>query len=156
MCWCLPFCLPNHKKRKTATPGEKRTPERPAPDLLQGNGIPVIAQAQEKRESKDASRARRSRETATTRSPRSEREGSRLQQRQQLLNAHRGSVRYGADLKLQVPNIWHRPIALGKENSSQEMLLSPTPHTTAHHRQRHLKRSSQTTLRGRGAKRDPL
>ncbi|KAF2844976.1 hypothetical protein T440DRAFT_502745 [Plenodomus tracheiphilus IPT5] len=58
-------------------------------------------------------------------------------------------------LKVDVPEMHHRAARPGSTNSSQEALLNPRPYRSQHTRQRYPKRSSQTTLRGRGAKRDP-
>jgi len=50
--------------------------------------------------------------------------------------------------------MWYRPVDPEGSNSSEEMLLNPRPHRSQHgHRQHHPKHNSQTTLRGRGAKR---
>lgn len=48
--------------------------------------------------------------------------------------------------------MWYRSVD-PDSNSSEEMLLNPRPQRSPHHRQRHPKHTSQSTLRGRGAKR---
>lgn len=166
MCWCFPFGLSNTQKRKASSASEKKRRERPpAPQSLHGNGVPVVADVQEKRRSKEAPRKRKSKETIPPRSPRREREDRRPRQdrthqdyaRQDYhyQDAYRSREQYRPALNVQVPNMWHRSVDPDEVNSSQEMLLNPRPHRSPHHRQRHPKRTSQTTLRGRGAKRDP-
>ncbi|KAF2440754.1 hypothetical protein P171DRAFT_489448 [Karstenula rhodostoma CBS 690.94] len=58
-------------------------------------------------------------------------------------------------LAVNVPPMWHRRAGSTSSNSSEEMLLNPRPdrHTPNDRRHRHAKHTSQSTLRGRGAKR---
>ncbi|KAF2877123.1 hypothetical protein BDV95DRAFT_625160 [Massariosphaeria phaeospora] len=156
MCWCFPFGLPGGKKRKSSSSGEKKRRERPVSDSLHGHGEPVVAEVEEKRRSKETPRKKRSRETVTPRSPRRDKEERRPRQPSQAPDAHRSRGQHRPDLNVQVPAMWHRSVAQDSGNSSQETLLNPRPHRSPHHRQRHPKRTSQTTLHGRGAKRDPL
>ncbi|KAF2192388.1 hypothetical protein K469DRAFT_554788 [Zopfia rhizophila CBS 207.26] len=155
MCWCFPFGLSNTKKRKSTSSGEKKRRERPATDPLHGTGVAVVTEVQEKRRSKGSPQKRKSRETVTPRSPRREREEYRPRQEYRYRNEYRSREQYRPALDVQVPNMWYRSVEPESTNSSQEMLLNPRPHRSPHHRQRHPKRTSQTTLRGRGAKRDP-
>lgn len=166
MCWCFPFGLSSNKKRKSTSPAEKKRRERPGAESLHGSGVAVAAEVQEKRRSKEPPRTRRSGETVTLRSPRREREEHRPRQQQQqqqyqyqyqYQDVYRASDQYRAPatLSVQVPNMWHRSVDPNSTNSSQETLLNPRPHRSPHQRQAHPKRTSQTTLRGRGAKRDP-
>ncbi|KAF2254661.1 hypothetical protein BU26DRAFT_143162 [Trematosphaeria pertusa] len=158
MCWCFPFGLSHNTKRKSSSSGQKKRRERPAADALHGDGKPVVAAVQEKHRSKEAPKKRRSRETVTPRSPRREREEHRSRQQDQYQyqyhDAYRSREQYRPALNVQVPNMWHRSVDPESVNSSEEMLLNPRPHRSPHHRQHHPKRTSQTTLRGRGAKRD--
>ncbi|KAF2476721.1 uncharacterized protein BDR25DRAFT_171653, partial [Lindgomyces ingoldianus] len=143
------------KKRKSTSSGEKKRREKPAGDPLHGNGVAVVTEVQEKRRSKGSTQKRRSRETVSTRSPRREREEHRPRYEYQYNDVYRTGDQYRPSLNVQVPSMWQRPVDPESTNSSQEMLLNPRPHRSPHHRQRHPKRTSQTTLRGRGAKRDP-
>lgn len=156
MCWCFPFNLSNSKKRKSSSSGEKKRRDRPVAAPLHGAGLPVVAEVQEKRRSKESPSKKRSKETVTPRSPRREKEGStRHGHTQQYYDAYQSREQYRPALNVQVPNMWYRTVDPDSTNSSQEMLLNPRPQRSQHHRQRHPKRTSQTTLRGRGAKRDP-
>lgn len=155
MCWCFPFGLSSNKKRKSTSSGEKKRREKPPTESLHGNGLPVVAEVQEKRRSKETSRKRRSGEPVTPRTPRREREEHRPRQQSQYQDVYRSSDQYRPPLNVQVPAMWHRAVDLDSTNSSQETLLNPRPHRSPHQRQAHPKRTSQTTLRGRGAKRDP-
>ncbi|KAL5390929.1 hypothetical protein DPSP01_001426 [Paraphaeosphaeria sporulosa] len=58
-------------------------------------------------------------------------------------------------LAVNVPPMWHRRAGSTSSNSSEEMLLNPRPDRPAANdrRHRHAKHTSQSTLRGRGAKR---
>ncbi|KAF2022355.1 hypothetical protein BU24DRAFT_430699 [Aaosphaeria arxii CBS 175.79] len=87
----------------------------------------------EKRRSRETPPKRRSKETVSSHSPRQERR----------------TPRHGESYR---PSLNVQPES---RNSSQEMLLNPRPHRSQHHRQRHPKHTSQSTLRGRGEKRDP-
>lgn len=155
MCWCFPFGTSNKKKRNSTSSSEKKRRERPAADPLHGNGVPIVAEVQEKRRSRETPRKKRSKETVTTRSPRREREEPHSRQDYQYRDTYSSRDQYRPALNMQVPNMWYRSVDAESTNSSQEMLLNPRPHRSQHHRQRHPKRTSQTTLRGRGAKRDP-
>ncbi|KAF2656683.1 hypothetical protein K491DRAFT_568690, partial [Lophiostoma macrostomum CBS 122681] len=143
------------KKRKSTSSSEKERRERPAAESLHGNGAPVVAEVQEKRRSKETPRKRRSGETVTMRSPRQQRDEHHPRADYQPQHAYTGRVQYAPTLNVQVPSMWYRSVEPESTNSSQEMLLNPRPHRSPHHRQRHPKHTSQSTLRGRGAKRDP-
>ncbi|KAF2735584.1 hypothetical protein EJ04DRAFT_193245 [Polyplosphaeria fusca] len=157
MCWCFPFGLSNTKKRKSTSSPDKKRREKPVVETLHGDGLPVVAEVREKRRSSETTQKRRSREAVTTRSPRREREEPRSRQtyQYQYADAYKSREQYRPSLNVQVPNMWHRTVDPEDASSSQEMLLNPRPHRSPHQRQRHPKRTSQTTLRGRGAKRDP-
>jgi hypothetical protein len=156
MCWCFPFGLSKNKNRKTAPSGEKRRRERAPAESLHGNGATVVAEKQEKRRSRETPRTRRSRETVTPRSPRRERSVPHQSQYEYARrNVYGAEQHYRPALNVQVPNMWYRSVDPDSDNSSQEMLLNPRPHRSPHERQRHPRRTSQSTLRGRGAKRDP-
>ncbi|KAF2132364.1 hypothetical protein P153DRAFT_374111 [Dothidotthia symphoricarpi CBS 119687] len=146
MCWsALNSCFSSNKKPKDPSSEEKRKKRgSPADDVLHGRGKPVVAEVSEKRRSKETHRKRSSAETETPRSPRREREGRRS--RSQYDDVHRHREPY-------TPTLDERPS--GSMGSSQETLLNPRPHRSQHNRQRHPKQTSQSTLRGRGAKRDP-
>lgn len=154
MCWCFSFGLSSSKKPKRPSSGEKKRRDGPD-DALHGRGKPVAAEVSEKRRSGDSSRKRRSTETATPRSPRREREEQRPPTQQYYEDAYQRRDQYRPALNVQVPEMYYRTAVPGSTHSSQEALLNPRPHRSQQTRQRHPKRTSQTTLRGRGAKRDP-
>ncbi|PSN69810.1 hypothetical protein BS50DRAFT_598635 [Corynespora cassiicola Philippines] len=146
------FCT---AQRKTSSSTEKKKRDRPAAEHLRGNGVPVVAEVQEKRKSRETPKRRRPKESVAPRSPpRRERE-QRPREQSRHHDTYRRDEQYRPALNVQVPEMWHRSVDPGSANSSQEMLLNPRPHRSQHQRQRHPKRTSQTTLRGRGAKRDP-
>lgn len=154
MCWCFNFGFSSKKKRQNPPWTEKkRTDELDEP--LHGKGKAVVAEVSEKRRSSETHRKRKSRESTSPRSSRREKEehGPKLQQYHG--NAYQNREAHRPSMNVQVPSMWHRPVGPGSTNSSQEALLNPRPHRSTHQRQRHPKRTSQTTLRGRGAKRDP-
>ncbi|KAF2704961.1 hypothetical protein K504DRAFT_347456, partial [Pleomassaria siparia CBS 279.74] len=162
----VPRCSGRRKRRrKSSSSAEKKRRERPPPESLHGNGVPVVEQVQEKRRSNDTHGKRSLGDTVTPRSPRSPRRDKerareehrpRQQYQYQYPDVHRNSDSYRPPmLNVQVPNMWHRTVDSDSTNSSQETLLNPRPHRSPHHRQAHPKHTSQTTLRGRGAKRDP-
>lgn len=158
MCWCFPFGLSNSKSRKPTSSSDRKRREKPVANPLHGNEVPAIAEVQEKRRSremKDPARTKSHTESAPTRTTQHRRQDSRPQQdyRRRDMYGQKGTQR--PDLNLQVPNMWYRSVDPASTHSSQEMLLNPRPHRSTHDRQRHPKRSSQSTLRGRGAKRDP-
>ncbi|KAF1941238.1 hypothetical protein EJ02DRAFT_503611 [Clathrospora elynae] len=144
------------KKRKISSSSEKRRGDS-AGDALHGEGRPVVAEVSEKRSSKDSRKKRRSEESGSPRSPRrdKEREEHRPRSQQHHEDAHRSHDQYRPLLHVQVPEIYNRSVNPGSVNSSQEALLNPRPHRSQHTRRRHPKQTSQSTLRGRGAKRDP-
>ncbi|CAO2657169.1 Nn.00g032950.m01.CDS01 [Neocucurbitaria sp. VM-36] len=154
MCWCFNFGFSSNRKRKNSSSGEKKRRDKPD-DALHGKGKTVVTEVSEKRRSGDATRKRRSGETVTPRSPRREREEHRPRSQQYYEDVYQSREQYRPALNVQVPDMYHRPVNPGSTNSSQEALLNPRPHRSQHTRQRHPKRTSQTTLRGRGAKRDP-
>src|SRR5689334_16063889 len=110
MCWCFPFGLSNTKKRKSTSSSEKKRREKPSVEPLHGNGIPVVAEVQEKRRSRDSghSQKRRSRETVSTRSLRREHEAHRSRQTHQYAEAYKSRDEYRPSLNVQVPDMWHR------------------------------------------------
>ncbi|KAF1829842.1 hypothetical protein BDW02DRAFT_509012, partial [Decorospora gaudefroyi] len=150
-----------NKKRKTSSSDEKKRRDRPADGALHGEGRAVVAEVSEKRSSKESSRKRRSGDSTprSPRSPRREREREREEPRplsqHHYEDAYRRREQYRPALNLQVPQMYHRAVDAESVNSSQEALLNPRPHRSQHHRRRHPKQTSQSTLRGRGAKRDP-
>jgi hypothetical protein len=159
MCWSFNFGFPSNKKRKSSsTSDEKKRREYPADGALHGEGRPVVAEVSEKRSSKESSRKRRS-GGSTPRSPQREREKEREEHRPRSVHhyedAHRSREQYRSALNLAVPQMYHRSVDPGSVNSSQEALLNPRPHRSQHHRRRHPKQTSQSTLRGHGSKRDP-
>jgi hypothetical protein len=154
MCWCFSFGLSSKKKPQVSSSREKK--RRDAPDEpLHGRGKVVVADVTEKRRSSETHRKRRSAESTSPRSSRREREEHRPRSQQYYDDAYQSRESYKPSLNVQVPEMWHRSVEPGSTNSSQEALLNPRPHRSTHQRQRHPKRTSQTTLRGRGAKRDP-
>lgn len=154
MCWCFNFGFSSKKKPQSSSSGEKK--RRDGPDeLLRGKGKTVTAKVSEKRSSISSHRKRRSGDSGATRSPRREKEEHRPRSQQYQDDTYRSREAYRPDLNVEVPQLWHRTVDPASANSSQEALLNPRPHRSQHQRQRHPKRTSQTTLRGRGAKRDP-
>lgn len=166
MCWCFPFGALAPKKRKPPPVEErKRRRERQPVDPLRGDGVAVVGEVQEKPKS-SSSRSERSEKrspprstrsrTSTQQSPRREREERRPRQEPRYHDARRSrETSTRPPLNVQVPEMWYRTTEPEGGNSSTEMLLNPRPHRSPHERQRHPKRTSQSTLRGRGAKRDP-
>jgi hypothetical protein len=154
MCWCFSFGFASNKKHKSSPSSEKKRRDRPD-DALRGEGIPVVAEVSEKRRSSETHRKRRSGESVTPRSSRREREEHRPSSQSYDDDVYRSRDSYRPALNVQVPEMWHREAEPASASSSQEALLNPRPHRSQHQRQRHPKRTSQTTLRGRGAKRDP-
>ncbi|KAL6703717.1 hypothetical protein ACN47E_009411 [Coniothyrium glycines] len=156
MCWSSFFGIPNSKKPKgSSSSSEKKRRDSPAHGALHGHGQPVVADVSEKRRSKDSTRKRRSKETPTLRAPGRGMEEPRPRSQRGVEDAHLKREHRRPTLNVQVPDLHHRPIIPGSACSSQEALLNPRPHRSQHTRQRHPKRPSQGTLKGRGAKRDP-
>jgi hypothetical protein len=154
MCWCFSFGFSGSKKKQTSSAGEKK--RRDGPDQpLHGKGKAVVAEVSEKRRSSDTHRKRRSGESTTPRSPRREKEEHRPRSQEYRDDTRPTRESYRPDLNVQVPEIHYRTVEPISASSSQEALLNPRPQRSQHQRQRHPKRTSQTTLRGRGAKRDP-
>ncbi|RMZ69362.1 hypothetical protein GMOD_00006147 [Pyrenophora seminiperda CCB06] len=156
MCWSFNFGLPGKKKPKTPPSSEKKRRDKPSDGALRGQGRAVAEDISEKRSSRDSTGKRRSADS-TPRSPRREREREEQRPRSQYTyeDAYRSRERYRPAQHLQVPQTYHRSSEPTNVNSSQETLLNPRPHRSQHHRRRHPKQTSQSTLRGRGAKRDP-
>jgi hypothetical protein len=153
MCWGFSFSFSGKKKRKVSS-DEKKRRNTPGEDALHGKGRPVATDIQEKRRSREARGKRTSRETEAPPELRQERsERRRSQYHHQYGHATRDQ--YRPALNVQVPDMWHRSVDPESRNSSQEQLLNPRPHRSTHQRQRHPRHTSQSTLRGRGAKRDP-
>jgi len=154
MCWCFSFGSSSKKKQQTSSSSEKKRRDAPE-EPLRGKGRPVSAEVSEKRRSSSTHRRRKSGDSGTTRSSKREKEDHRPRSQQYYEDAYQSRGKYRPDLNVEVPDMWHRTVDTGSNNSSQEALLNPRPHRSQHQRQRHPKRTSQTTLRGRGAKRDP-
>jgi hypothetical protein len=155
MCWCFNFGLSSKKKQQSSSSGEKKRRDG-ADEPLRGKGRPVVAEVSEKRRSSSTHRRKKSGDSGTTRSSRREKEEHRPRSQQYVDDAPPQRETYRPALDVQVPEMWHRTVETGSTNSSQEALLNPRPQRSSQHqRQRHPKRTSQTTLRGRGAKRDP-
>ncbi|KAG9189872.1 hypothetical protein G6011_06740 [Alternaria panax] len=184
MCWSFNFGIPgsgkNRKSLSSSADEKKKRRDRPADSALRGEGRPVAAATEysEKRSSKessgskDASRKRRSADATSTfspstpRSPRRERESDEHQHRPRSKHYHHEDVYHDRSTRRPLaplvdddatPRVYrrsaHEPIT---PNSSQEALLNPRPHRSQHRRRQHPKQTSQSTLRGRGAKRDPV
>lgn len=160
MCWCFNFGFSSKPKNKSSS-NEKRRRDAPADGALHGKGRPVVAEVQEKRRSKDSSKRRRSTDAEVPRSPRWTRREVDVRSQYQHADTYQGYEQHRPALNVQVPTIWQRSVYPGgayhpgSTHSSQETLLNPRPHRSTHQRQRHPKHTSQGTLRGRGAKRDP-
>ncbi|KNG44730.1 hypothetical protein DDE82_006716 [Stemphylium lycopersici] len=160
MCWSFNFGFPGNKKPKTSSSSdEKKRRDAPADNALRGKGRPIFEEYSEKGDSKESSRKRRSGDSTprSPRSPRREREREEHHPRSQrhYEDAYRSREHYRPALNLDAPQMRQRSVEPESVNSSQETLLNPRPHRSQHHRRRHPKQSSQSTLRGRGAKRDP-
>lgn len=163
MCWSFNFGFPANKKHKTSSSspsGEKKKRDAPADSALRGHGRPIVEDFSEKRSSKGSSRKRRSGDSSQSapRSPRREKQRDDHTPRspRHYEDAYRRREHYRSPLNLEVPRTYHGSFVPQSVNSSQETLLNPRPHRSQHHRRRHPTQSSQGTLRGRGAKRDPL
>jgi hypothetical protein len=154
MCWCFSFGFSSKKKPKSSSSGEKKRRDRPD-EPLQGKGKTVVAEVSEKRKSSETHRKRRSGDSTSPRSSRREKEEHRPKSQPYHDDVYQSRGSYRPSLNLEVPETWQRPVDPASTNSSQETLLNPRPHRSTHQRQRHPRRTSQTTLRGRGAKRDP-
>lgn len=161
MCWCFNFGFSSKPKKKSSSSSEKRKRDAPAGGALHGKGRPVVAAVEEKRKSKDSSRQRRSTDAEALRSPRTTRTEVYQRSQYQYEDQYQGYEQHRPALNVEVPTMWQRPVYSGgvqypgSTHSSQETLLNPRPHRSTHQRQRHPKHTSQGTLRGRGAKRDP-
>ncbi|KAF2818755.1 hypothetical protein CC86DRAFT_255780, partial [Ophiobolus disseminans] len=142
------------KQQTSSSSGEKKRRDGPD-DPLRGKGKAVVAEVSEKRRSSSTHRKRRSADSGTTRSPRREKDEHRPRSQPHHDEVYQSRETYRPALNVQVPEMWHRTVDPGSTNSSQEALLNPRPQRSQHQRQRHPKRTSQTTLHGRGAKRDP-
>lgn len=151
MCWPgLNFGFSSNKKPKEPPLEEKKRRGPPPGNVLHGGGKTVVS---EKRRSKEGPRKRSAGEHEALRSPRRDREEHRP--RSQYEHVHRTREHYRPNSDPQPPIKRYRSEETGIKGSSQEMLLNPRPHRNQHDRQRHSKHTSQSTLRGRGAKRDP-
>jgi hypothetical protein len=153
---CFNFGSSSKKKQQSSSSSEKKRRDAPE-ELLRGKGRPVVAEVSEKRRSNSTHRRRKSGDSGTTRSSKREKEEDRPRSQQHHEDAFQGRGTHRPALNVEVPDKWYRAVdtGTGSNNSSQEALLNPRPHRSQHQRQRHPKRTSQTTLRGRGAKRDP-
>jgi hypothetical protein len=155
MCWCFSFSSLGKKKRQSSSSSGEKKRRDGQEEALRGKGRPVVAEVSEKRKSSDTHRKRRSGESTSPRSSRREKEEHRPKSQHYYDDAYQRRESYRPSLNVQVPEMWHRSVEPESAHSSQETLLNPRPHRSTHQRQRHPKRTSQTTLRGRGAKRDP-
>ena len=154
MCWCFNFGFSSKHKQKESSSSEKKRRDRPD-DALRGDGKPIVAEVSETRRSSETHKKRRSGESDTPRSPRREREEQRPRSRRYEDDTYQRRDDYRPSIEAQVLASRQRSAEQPSASSSQEALLNPRPHRSQHQRQRHPKRTSQTTLRGRGAKRDP-
>jgi hypothetical protein len=154
MCWCFNFGFSSKPKGKTSS-SEKRRRDAPADSALHGKGRPVASEVQEKRRSRESTRKRKSTEAEVPRSPRRAREQVDPRSQYHHAEMYTNYEQHRPALNVEVPNMWQRSVYPGSTHSSQETLLNPRPHRSTHQRQRHPKHTSQSTLRGRGAKRDP-
>lgn len=161
MCWCFNFGFSSRPKYKSPTSNEKRRRDAPAVGALNGKGRPVVTEVQEKHRTKEPSRKRRSTDAEVPRSPRRARTEVDSRSQHHYAPVYQGYEQYRPALNVQVPTMWQRSVYPGtayypgSTHSSQETLLNPRPHRSTRQRQRHPKQTSQGTLRGRGAKRDP-
>ncbi|KZM19775.1 uncharacterized protein EKO05_0004160 [Ascochyta rabiei] len=157
MCWCFNFGFSSKSKSKSSSSNEKRKRDAPADGVSHGNGRPIVGELQEKRRSRDSTKKRRSTNADVPRLPRRARDEVEPQSQYQ----HSDPYQHRPTLNVQVPSMRQRSVHPGgtqyatSTHSSQETLLNPRPHRSTHQRQRHPKHTSQSTLRGRGAKRDP-
>lgn len=159
MCWSFNFGFSSRPKNKSSG-NERRRRDAPADGALHGKGRPIVAEVQEKRKSKDSSKRKRSTNAEVQRSPRRTKNDVDARSQYQYGEVYSGDEQHGPALNVQKPAIWQRPTdpggaCSGGIRTSQETLLNPRPHRSTHQRQRHPKHTSQGTLRGRGAKRDP-
>ncbi|OCK81555.1 hypothetical protein K432DRAFT_415949 [Lepidopterella palustris CBS 459.81] len=170
MCWCWPSfgnsansSKKRSKPKRTDKTSEKRSSDTSFPEVV----VVTVTQP----DSHAPREKRRHRETSKP----SEKPKARESQSQRLQGNSRPRESRGAggtnrrrgnstiresqrpSLQVDVPNRWYRTVeaASSLDNSSTEMLLNPRPERSRHHRQRHPTRNSTSTLRGRGAKRDP-
>lgn len=161
MCWCFNFGFSSKPKSKSLSSNEKRRRDPPADGALHGKGRPVVAGVQEKRRSKESTTKKRSTDAEVLHSARRAKDEVNPRLHDQYGGSYQGYEQRRPALNVQVPNMWQRSVPLGgspypaSTHSSQETLLNPRPHRSTHQRQRHPKHTSQSTLRGRGAKRDP-
>jgi hypothetical protein len=153
MCWGFKLGFSSQKKSKSSSSGEKKRRDG-TDEPLRGKGKATVAEVSEKRRSSETHRKRRSADSTSLRSSRREKDEHRPRS-QPYDDVYQSRESYRPALNLEVPEMWQRPAEAGSTNSSQETLLNPRPHRSTHQRQRHPRRTSQTTLRGRGAKRDP-
>ncbi|KAH9868803.1 hypothetical protein J1614_007877, partial [Plenodomus biglobosus] len=142
-------------KSSPSSSNEKRRHGKPLDHALHAEGRTTLTEISEKRSSKESNRKRRSGDSSTPRSPRRERDDHHTRDRHYHKDTLQSRGEYRSALIVEVPEVYHREAQLQSASSSQEALLNPRPHRSQHTRQRHPKRSSQVTLRGRGAKRDP-
>ncbi|KAF1934028.1 uncharacterized protein M421DRAFT_110897 [Didymella exigua CBS 183.55] len=154
MCWCFNFGFSSKPKNKSSS-NEKRKRDAPADGALHGKSRPVVAEVQEKRSPKESSRRRRSTDAEVPRLSRRTRNEVDARSQYQHADPYQGYEQHRPALNVQIPAVWHRSVYPGSTHSSQETLLNPRPLRSTRQRQRHPKYTSQGTLRGRGAKRDP-
>lgn len=155
MCWCFSFGFSSKPKHKSSSSNEKRKRDAPADGALHGKGRPLVAEDQEKRRSKESTRKRTSTKAEGLHSPRRTKDEADTRSQYHYEDTYRSYEPQRPALNVQVPDMWQRSVYPGSTHSSQETLLNPRPHRSTHQRQRHPRHTSQSTLRGRGAKRDP-
>jgi hypothetical protein len=161
MCWCFNFGFSSRPKSRSPSSTEKRRRDALAESALRGKGRAVTTNIQEKRTSKELSKKRRSTDADVHRPPRRVRNEVDPRSQYHYREAYQDYEQQRPTLNVQVPAMWQRSVHPGaaylpeSTNSSQETLLNPRPHRSTHQRQRHPRHTSQSTLRGRGAKRDP-
>ncbi|KAL5114961.1 hypothetical protein ACEQ8H_007133 [Pleosporales sp. CAS-2024a] len=152
MCWCFSFGFSGKKTSQSSSSGEKKRRHGPS-EPLHGRGKTIDAQVSENPTETETHKKRRSGHSTNSRSPpRRGKEQHRPRSHHHYDDVYQMRRPYRPSLNVEVPDMWHRSVDPG---SSEEALLNPRPHRATHQRQRHPKRTSQTTLRGRGAKRDP-
>jgi len=159
MCWSFNFGFPGSKTIKDPSSIQSKRQGKPIEGALHGKNIPLGTGVSEKRGLNQTSKKRRSGTSTAPRTPRREREGHRQQyyHHQDHDSAFGSCDEYQPALNAAWPEMYSRSVVQTKSaSSSQETLLNPRPHRSQCTRQRHPERTSQTTLRGRGAKRVPL
>ncbi|KAF1966934.1 hypothetical protein BU23DRAFT_559780 [Bimuria novae-zelandiae CBS 107.79] len=142
MCFGAFFGSSSQKHRNTQ-PDPRRKKRKERPDALH----------YEKASSEVKTPERRSSERPSSNSKRTREPVERASRNSHSLYAYNRGASRRPTLAVTVPSMWYRPTET-HSNSSEEMLLNPRPRRSPHDkRQHHSKHTSQSTLRGRGAKR---